>query len=139
VCPIAERKSSVTSNCSSAESESAAITAVERYRGPITSESDDDDDDDEDAIRLKKANERWRAVYADAAKDTNSCCDRRVCFSSSDAWSVITEDPELSAELREARRSDFLRRQLDRERLARIISPVIAAHHRKEVYERMQK
>ena len=43
----------------------------------------------------------------------------------------------MAALLKEVRMSDFIRRQSDRERLSRVISPVLASNHRKEVYERI--
>ena len=61
----------------------------------------------------------------------------KVKFSEPETWAVHVEDPALAAELKEARVSDFIRRQSDRERLSRIISPVLTAKHRKEVYERI--
>ena len=61
----------------------------------------------------------------------------KVKFSAPETWSVHLEDPALAAELKEARVSDFIRRQSDRERLSRIISPVLTSKHRKEVYERI--
>ena len=58
-------------------------------------------------------------------------------FSEPETWAVHVEDPARAAELKEARVSDFTRRQADRERLSRIISLVLTAKHRKEVYERI--
>ena len=90
------------------------------------------------AERLRKANERWSDAYGENV--TGEGCeeeDNRVKFSEPETWAVHLEDPALAAELKEARVSDFVHRQLDKERLSRVISPVLQSKHRKEVYERL--
>ena len=92
--------------------------------------------------RLRRANDRWRDAYGGEEVTFEGCEDgdeedNKVTFSAPETWDVHLEDPALAAELKEARVSDFIRRQSDRERLSRILSPVLESKHRKEVYERL--
>ena len=93
------------------------------------------------------ANERFRDAYGEekvtfvegceGEEGENCTIKSKVRFSAPETWAVHLEDPALSAELKEARVSDFIRRQSDRERLARVISPVLESKHRKAVFERL--
>ena len=92
------------------------------------------------------ANERFRDAYGEEKVTFVEGCEgegedcnikSKVRFSAPETWAVHLEDPALSAELKEARVSDFIRRQSDRERLSRIISPVLESKHRKDVFERL--
>ena len=76
-------------------------------------------------------------TFVEGCEGEEDCNKSKVRFSAPETWAVHLEDPALAAELKEARVSDFIRRQSDRERLARIISPVLESKHRKAVFERL--
>ena len=153
-CPIIERKNSTSSSLSSSSAAAAEditdsacsgalnLNSVERFYP----ESDETAEERlRKAERLRRANERWRDAYGEVTfegcedddDEEEVEVDNRVKFSEPETWAVHLEDPALAAELKEARMSDFIRRQSDRERLSRIISPVLQSKHRKEVYERI--
>ena len=157
-CPIIERKNSTSSSLSSssggpvvaedvtdsASSGGLSQSAVERFYP----ESDETAEERRNkSERLRRANERFRDAYGDEKVTFVEGCEgeegedctikSKVRFSAPETWAVHLEDPALSAELKEARVSDFIRRQSDRERLARIISPVLESKHRKAVFERL--
>jgi hypothetical protein len=98
------------------------------------------------ADRLRRINADWNFTYGcmHDRSGTFSCDTRedtapRVRFSRPETWTRVDEDPELACDLREARRSDLLQRRADRERLERLIAPVLAPEHRRTVYQRMQQ
>lgn len=145
-CPIIERKNSTSSSLSSSSGIAAAeditdsaCSALNSVKERFYPESDETAEERlKKAERLRKANERWSDAYGENV--TGEGCeeeDNRVKFSEPETWAVHLEDPALAADLKEARVSDFVRRQLDKERLSRVISPVLQSKHRKEVYERL--
>ena len=50
---------------------------------------------------------------------------------------IICEPEHLQEDLKLARNSDFFHRQLDFQRLMRLISPVLTNEHRKKIYEKL--
>jgi hypothetical protein len=100
---------------------------------------------DSSADRLRRINADWNFTYGCVHDRSGTCnCDTReeaprVRFSRPETWTRVDEDPELACDLREARRSDLLQRRADRERLERLIAPVLAPEHRRKVYQRMQQ
>uniref|UniRef100_A0A0K2THP3 Uncharacterized protein n=1 Tax=Lepeophtheirus salmonis TaxID=72036 RepID=A0A0K2THP3_LEPSM len=109
------------------------------------SDSDEDSNNEEDIRREKELHERlaainieWSKHYLNPSNNSNDdCIKKNVSFSQEDCWSVIEEDPKLAKELRESRISDHLSRKADRERLEKIISPILDEDHRKKVYLRV--
>lgn len=122
----------------------------------------EDDLCEEDAFekerRIRTANEHWNDNYTAPAADASEKCKEyseasdddeggdnqrrlsRVHFSPADSWTVVDEDPQDSADLREARMNDtldLLRWKLDKERINRVLSPVLTPQHRTEVFQRI--
>jgi len=51
---------------------------------------------------------------------------------------IIYEPEELSNDLREYRKDTFQRRQADKCRLERMLSPILTIEHRCKIYDRMK-
>ena len=110
----------------------------------------DDDEDDEgeemdvDAIqerfreterRVSEANDRWVSFYGcQEGEGSPPSPGIKVTFSCPSLWRMISEDPELSEALRDARTSDHAKRQADRMRMERLLAPVFKQEHRERVY-----
>merc|ERR1711971_1302080 len=58
----------------------------------------------------------------------------RVHFSEEATWQVIEEPEELADDLCEARCSDLEQRRADRERMERLLGPVLTPVHRRRMY-----
>jgi len=87
--------------------------------------------------RIEGANRSWNEVYA-STPTSPKCSGSRVCFSECSNV-VIYEDPELSEELASARQSDFPQRQADKERMERLIGPILTETHRDKVRTRLMQ
>jgi len=103
----------------------------------VTSTPDDDG-------RIRAANRSWNDHYnsplssaAAAAEVSLPRSASKVCFAPADANTVIYEDPELAAELAASRQSDFPQRQADKERMERLIGPILTETHRDKVRNRL--
>jgi len=64
------------------------------------------------------------------------CFVRTVAFADPIVSAVIEEDPFLSEDLKESRCSDWARRLADRQRMERLLSPILSAEHRAKIYIR---
>lgn len=85
---------------------------------------------------LLNANATWNKNYQginemDAHKKTS------VSIAPSESFIFIYEDPELSEALVEARKSDFPRRQADKQRMEMLMAPIFTKEHRQRVWERI--
>ena len=133
VCPIAERKSSITST-----SGGPVDTTDSKIHADPLERLNQSESNPEVEAKLRRANETWTKLYEDVDTPELGCDGAgAVSFADPETWTVVSEDPAMAEALREARVSDYIRRQSELERLSRIISPVLEAKHRKEVYERL--
>ena len=83
--------------------------------------------------RLQEANRRYSALYPGGSSDKAAPCVVKFC----DAPTIILEPDNLAADLHQARLSDFKQRQADRERMERLLGPILTETHRKNVYRRI--
>ena len=83
--------------------------------------------------RLQEANRRYSALYPGGSSDKAAPCMVKFC----DAPTIILEPDNLAADLHQARLSDFKQRQADRERMERLLGPILTETHRKNVYRRI--
>lgn len=98
-----------------------------------------------DVSRIRTANQSWNDFYdgdvdsslersGQSSKGRGSAC--KVCFDEGTNV-VIYEDPDLSEELAASRLSDFPQRQADKERMERLIGPILTELHRDKVRRRL--
>jgi len=82
--------------------------------------------------RLEIVNRAFNEKYSTgiAAKSKPA----KVHFSEEATWQVIEEPEELAEDLCEARCSDLEQRRADRERMERLLGPVLTAVHRRRMY-----
>ena len=83
--------------------------------------------------RLQEANRRYSALYPGGSSDKAAPCMVKFC----DAPTIILEPDNLAADLHQARLSDFKQRQADRERMERLIAPVLTQTHRQNIYRKI--
>merc|ERR1712130_690031 len=74
-------------------------------------------------------NEKYSAVAVEAKSKP-----AKVHFSEEATWQVIEEPEELAEDLCEARCSDLEQRRADRERMERLLGPVLTPVHRRRMY-----
>lgn len=89
----------------------------------------------DDDTRIRAANRSWNDHYDSPPPALLPRSASKVCFAPSDT--VIYEDPELAAELAASRQSDFPQRQADKERMERLIGPILTETHRDKVRNRL--
>jgi len=82
--------------------------------------------------RLENVNRTFNEKYS-SGSDTKSK-PSKVRFSEEATWEVIEEPEELADDLCEARCSDLEQRRADRERMERLLGPVLTAVHRRRMY-----
>ena len=82
--------------------------------------------------RLQEANRRYSALYP-GSNDKAAPCVVKFC----DAPTIILELDSLAADLRQARLSDFKQRHADRERMERLLAPVLTQTHRQNIYRKI--
>jgi len=98
-----------------------------------------------DGSRIQTANHSWNDFYGgdvdsslersgQSSKGRGSAC--KVCFDEGTNV-VIYEDPDLSEELAASRLSDYPKRQADKERMERLIGPILTELHRDKVRRRL--
>jgi len=61
-----------------------------------------------------------------------------VCIAPVEANVVIYEDPDLAEALSASRKSDFVQRQADKERMERLLAPVFTKTHRQKMWQLLQ-
>jgi len=76
-------------------------------------------------------NEKYSTTTSKCIKKSNSA---KVHFSDEATWQVIEEPEELADDLCEARCSDLEQRRADRERMERLLGPVLTPVHRRRMY-----
>ena len=82
--------------------------------------------------RLQEANRRYSALYP-SSNDKAAPCVVKFC----DAPTIILEPDSLADDLHQARLSDFKQRQADRERMERLLAPVLTQTHRQNIYRKI--
>jgi len=83
--------------------------------------------------RLQEANRRYSALYPGGRSDKAAPCVVKFC----DAPTIILEPDSLADDLHQARLSDFKQRQADRERMERLLAPVLTQTHRQNIYRKI--
>jgi len=83
--------------------------------------------------RLQEINRRFSKLYPDTTTSSSSSC--VVKFSDNPV--IILEPESLAQELQEARMSDFKQRQVDKERMERLLAPILTTTHRNRVYSQL--
>jgi len=91
----------------------------------------------DDDHRIRTANRSWNDHYDSPPAFALPRSASKVCFAPSDANTVIYENPELAEELTASRQSDFPQRQADKERMERLIGPILTETHRDRVRNRL--
>ena len=84
--------------------------------------------------RLQQVNSQFCKLYP------GSLCDVKTgpCLVSfSDNPVIILEPESLAEELQEARKSDFKQRQADKERMERLLAPILTTQHRNNIYRKI--
>merc|ERR1712062_622232 len=82
--------------------------------------------------RLREANQRFLQIYPDVEEDEAEATSKTVQFSSDPT--IILEPESLAEELQLARIGEFAARQADRERMERLIAPILSQTHRQNIY-----
>jgi len=83
--------------------------------------------------RLREANQRFLQIYPDVEEDEAEATSKTVQFSSDPT--IILEPESLAEELQLARIGEFAARQADRERMERLIAPILSQTHRQNIYQ----
>jgi len=87
--------------------------------------------------RLEIVNRAFNEKYSTATREDQEggkSKSAKVHFSDEATWQVIEEPEELADDLCEARCSDLEQRRADRERMERLLGPVLTAVHRRRMY-----
>ena len=86
--------------------------------------------------RLKEANKRFLQIYPDVeGEDCPEASSKTVKFSSDPT--IILEPESLAEELQLARIGEFAARQADKERMERLIAPILTETHRQNIYKQI--
>jgi len=85
--------------------------------------------------RLREANKRFLQIYPDDVEDEMEITSKTVKFSNDPT--IILEPENLAEELQLARIGEFAARQADRERMERLLGPVLTETHRQKVYRKI--
>ena len=106
----------------------------ERYPGQ-------DNDSKISLARLKEVNDMWKTFTLSDQQSSHEhesdSAKKSVHFSDPNSWLEIQEDAELAEELRNSRISDFARKKADKERMERLLGPVLTDNHRQKVFQRL--
>lgn len=82
--------------------------------------------------------EQINKTYLDQEESSSSSLRRKNVVSFCEDLNVVIEEPEeMSADLALARLGDFVARQADRERMERVLGPVLTPLHRQRVFSRL--
>jgi len=84
---------------------------------------------------VREANQRFLQIYPDVAEDECEASSKTVQFSSDPT--IILEPESLAEELQLARIGEFAARQADRERMERLIAPILTQTHRQNIYQQI--
>jgi len=84
---------------------------------------------------VREANQRFLQIYPDVAEDECEASSKTVQFSSDPT--IILEPESLAEELQLARIGEFPARQADRERMERLIAPILTQTHRQNIYQQI--
>ena len=112
-------------------------------------------------MEIRDANRKWNSFYnisATERAESKNCVNIikpnnrsdgaksrcTVTIAPEESFVVIYEDPNLSAELQKSRNGDYscgnlARRDADKERMERLLSPIFKEHHRQKVWESLQE
>jgi len=86
--------------------------------------------------RLREANKRFLQIYPDVEEEEDTeATSKSVKFSSDPT--IILEPESLAEELQLARIGEFAARQADRERMERLIAPILTETHRQNIYQQI--
>merc|ERR1711997_1376100 len=86
--------------------------------------------------RLREANKRFLQIYPDVEEEEDTeAASKSVKFSSDPT--IILEPESLAEELQLARIGEFAARQADRERMERLIAPILTETHRQNIYQQI--
>jgi len=83
--------------------------------------------------RLREANKRFLQTYPDVEEEEETEVTSKTVKFSSDP-TIILEPESLAEELQLARIGEFAARQADRERMERLIAPILTETHRQNIY-----
>jgi len=86
--------------------------------------------------RLRDANERFLQIYPDVEIEDNTEITCKTVKFSSDP-TIILEPENLAEELQLARIGEFAARQADKERMERLIGPILTQTHRRNIYQKI--
>jgi len=86
--------------------------------------------------RLREANKRFLQIYPDVDEEENTEASSKTVQFSSDP-TIILEPESLAEELQLARIGEFAARQADRERMERLIGPILTETHRQNIYQQI--
>merc|ERR1711971_1154814 len=84
--------------------------------------------------RLEIVNRAFNEKYSTTTSKGVKSKSAKVHFSDEATWQVIEEPEELADDLCEARCSDLEQRRADRERMERLLGPVLTPVHRRRMY-----
>jgi len=84
--------------------------------------------------KVREANQRFLQLYPDI-EDECEASRKTVQFSSDPT--IILEPESLAEELQLARIGEFAARQADRERMERLIAPILTQTHRQNIYQKI--
>jgi len=85
--------------------------------------------------RLREANKTFLQIYPDVEEEDTEVTSKTVKFSSDPT--IILEPESLAEELQLARIGEFAARQADRERMERLIAPILTETHRQNIYQQI--
>lgn len=85
--------------------------------------------------KLREANKRFLQVYPDVEDAGTELTCKTVKFSNDPT--IILEPENLAEELQLARTGEFAARQADRERMERLLAPILTETHRQNVYKKI--
>jgi hypothetical protein len=113
------------------------------------------------AEEIRDANAKWNSFYSDQNTESKSniksqlnhgnnptqhpkrYANHQVTIAPADCYITILEDPEESSALRESRNGDYscdnlARRNADKDRMEKLLSPVFSNEHRKKMWKLIQ-
>jgi len=88
-------------------------------------------------ITSNKPVDRANRIFKEAYSDVDSVKPSPVKVSFCDDINYLYEPEDLTQDLAEARVSDFKQRQVDRERMERLLAPVFTTTHRKKMFDKI--
>jgi len=86
--------------------------------------------------RLREANQRFLQIYPDVEEEDDPEGSSKTVQFSTDP-TIILEPESLAEELQLARIGEFAARQADRERMERLIGPILTQTHRQNIYQKI--